>query len=57
MQSILADKSETAEPKARLKIECLPMPAIYNTRLNTEGEKTRVEKIEMFDEFEEWDLL
>ena len=33
------------------------MPAIYNTRLNWEGERTRVEKIEMFDEFEEWELL
>jgi hypothetical protein len=33
------------------------MPRIYNTKLNGEGEKTRIERIEMFDEFEEWELL
>jgi hypothetical protein len=30
------------------------MERIYNTKLNLEGEKTRIEKLEMFDEFEEW---
>ena len=33
------------------------MSDIYQSKLNGEGEKTRVEKLEMFDEFEEWALL
>jgi hypothetical protein len=41
----------------KVKVECLPMNRLYSERLNTEGEKTRIEKIELFDEFEEWDLL
>ena len=52
MQDVLG-KSGTA----RVKTECLPMHRIYNLRLNGEGEKTRIERIEMFDEFEEWELL
>ena len=37
--------------------ESLSMTAIYSTKLNEAGEKTRIERLEMFDEFEEWDLL
>ena len=33
------------------------MNTIYKTKLNAEGEKTRIERLEMFDEFEEWELL
>ena len=34
----------------------LSMLDIHNHRLNTE-EKLRIEKLEIFDEFEEWDML
>ena len=30
---------------------------VYNDRLNEEHERTRIEKLEMFDEFEEWTML
>ena len=40
-----------------LNVESFTMSDIYKSKLNSEGEKTRVEKIEMFDEFEEWELL
>ena len=33
------------------------MTTIYRDKLNEQGEKTRIEKLELFDEFEEWDLL
>ena len=33
------------------------MRVVYLERLNEEGERTRVEKIEMFDEWEEWNML
>jgi len=33
------------------------MTQIYNERLNEENERTRIEKLEMFDEFEEWNML
>jgi tRNA wybutosine-synthesizing protein 4 len=33
------------------------MSYVYGNKLNDQGERTRIEKIEMFDEFEEWDLL
>lgn len=39
------------------KAECLSMSYIYNNKLNFDGEKTRIEKIEIFDEFEEWEIL
>jgi len=32
------------------------MTTVYNSRLN-QTEKQRIERIEMFDEFEEWLLL
>ena len=38
-------------------VECIGMNTLYRDKLNGEGEKTRIEKIELFDEFEEWDLL
>ena len=40
-----------------LHVESLTMSDVYASKLNSEGEKTRIEKIEMFDEFEEWVLL
>lgn len=33
------------------------MSVVYNERINVENERTRIEKIEMFDEFEEWNML
>jgi tRNA wybutosine-synthesizing protein 4 len=39
------------------KVECLPMNIVYRDRLNTDAERSRIEKLEIFDEFEEWDLL
>ena len=33
------------------------MVDIYANKLNDAGEKTRIERLEMFDEFEEWQLL
>ena len=33
------------------------MAVVYNERLNGENERTRIEKLEMFDEFEEWTML
>lgn len=40
-----------------VQAESLTMDVIYNERLNSEGERSRIEKIEMFDEWEEWNLL
>ena len=58
MQNILSHKEgEEIDEKAKIKIECLSMCSIYNLKLNLEGEKTRIEKLEMFDEFEEWELM
>lgn len=37
--------------------ECIPMNEVYKHKLNNDGEKTRIEKLEIFDEFEEWELL
>ena len=47
----------TGKSKHVLHLESLSMDTIYATRLNGEGEKTRIERLEMFDEFEEWELL
>ena len=33
------------------------MNRIYAEKLNESGEKSRIERLEMMDEFEEWDLL
>jgi tRNA wybutosine-synthesizing protein 4 len=46
-----------ADTNSKVKAECLPLNKIYNSKLNLQGERTRIEKIEMFDEFEEWELL
>ena len=40
-----------------LNVESFTMSDIYASKLNGEGEKTRIERLEMFDEFEEWALL
>ena len=40
-----------------LYVESLSMNKIYAQKLNEQNEKTRIERLEMFDEFEEWDLL
>jgi tRNA wybutosine-synthesizing protein 4 len=37
--------------------ESVSMATVYNERLNGENERTRIEKLEMFDEFEEWTML
>ena len=34
-------------------VECETMIKVYNDKLDSE-EKKRIEKIELFDEFEEW---
>lgn len=36
--------------------ECYSMNYIYNNKLDKE-EKQRIEKLEIFDEFEEWEML
>lgn len=36
--------------------ECLNMSKVYKDRLD-KTEKARIEKLEIFDEFEEWELL
>jgi hypothetical protein len=36
--------------------ECFNMNAIYSSKLDA-TERHRIEKIEIFDEFEEWELL
>ena len=33
------------------------MDKVYSERLNADNERTRIEKLEMFDEWEEWNLL
>jgi hypothetical protein len=48
---------EVLQNKGEVNAECLPMTLIYRDKLNEAGEKTRIEKLELFDEFEEWDLL
>ena len=52
MQRILSKKEE-----GTVQVECLTMDKVYSERLNTDGERTKVEKLEMFDEWEEWTLL
>ena len=41
---------------ASVEVECLPMDKVYSLKLN-KSEKQRIEGLEMFDEFEEWNLL
>lgn len=36
--------------------ECYNMSVVYSKRLDT-TERLRIEKLEIFDEFEEWELL
>lgn len=36
--------------------ECYNMSQVYSVKLET-AERVRIEKLEIFDEFEEWDLL
>lgn len=57
MLDVFAIPEDQSSPQKKVKAECLPMNRLYSERLNTEGEKTRIEKIELFDEFEEWELL
>jgi tRNA wybutosine-synthesizing protein 4 len=37
-------------------VECYNMSQIYAKKLD-QGERARIEKLEIFDEFEEWELL
>ena len=36
--------------------ECFNMSKIYNSKMDS-GERARIDKLEIFDEFEEWELL
>jgi tRNA wybutosine-synthesizing protein 4 len=36
--------------------ECCDMLTLYNTKLD-KTEKARIEKLEIFDEYEEWEML
>ena len=47
----------TAKCLNTLHVESLSMSKVYQQKLNESGEKTRIERLEMFDEFEEWELL
>ena len=51
--------SELITGKGRhvVHLEALTMNKIYQQKLNDEGEKARIERLEMLDEFEEWELL
>ena len=40
-----------------MHLDSMGMNRIYAEKLNESGEKTRIERLEMMDEFEEWDLL
>lgn len=40
-----------------VQVESITMDVIYSTRLDVDKERTRIEKLEMFDEWEEWNLL
>ena len=40
-----------------ISIESITLDKVYNERLNLNNEKTRIEKIEMFDEWEEFNML
>lgn len=46
-----------AEHGGEVQVECLTMDKVYSERLNADNERTRIEKLEMFDEWEEWNLL
>lgn len=38
------------------KVECFNMNKVYNEKLDA-NERHRIEKLEIFDEFEEWEML
>jgi tRNA wybutosine-synthesizing protein 4 len=38
------------------KVECFNMNVVYNEKLD-QTERHRIEKLEIFDEFEEWEML
>ena len=52
MRDLIASKQRNL-----LHVESISMNRIYSDKLNEANEKTRIERLEMFDEFEEWDLL
>lgn len=52
MSTLVASKG-----KSLIHCESLNMNQIYSTKLNEAGEKTRIDRLEMFDEFEEWEIL
>ena len=47
---------ETSATDAKLQVESITMNTVYDQRLD-KMEKARIEKLEIFDEFEEWVLL
>lgn len=50
------DRMNTCLSGKQLKVECLEMDKVYSQKLDA-AEKARIEKLEIFDEFEEWILL
>ena len=44
------------EAGGMLKAECYNMSVVYSSKLDA-TERSRIERLELFDEFEEWDLL
>ena len=47
----------TAKGLHNLLVDSISMNTVYQQKLNESGEKSRIERLEMFDEFEEWELL
>jgi tRNA wybutosine-synthesizing protein 4 len=54
--SIDAQKKRMTEVAKMPEVECFDLTEIYYKKLNA-AERNRIEKLEIFDEFEEWDLL
>ena len=55
MEELLLSGGKNPVLPAQIKVESLPMSRVYSARLA--AERQRVESIERFDEYEEWDLL
>eukprot|EP00350_Pseudokeronopsis_sp_OXSARD2_P000811 CAMPEP_0170547666 /NCGR_PEP_ID=MMETSP0211-20121228/6043_1 /TAXON_ID=311385 /ORGANISM="Pseudokeronopsis sp., Strain OXSARD2" /LENGTH=74 /DNA_ID=CAMNT_0010852815 /DNA_START=653 /DNA_END=877 /DNA_ORIENTATION=- len=51
-----SQKKRMIEIVKMTEAECHSMNEVYSKLLNKE-EKSKIEKLEMFDEFEEWELL
>jgi hypothetical protein len=51
LESLLLSEGQTVFTESH------SMVTVYQQKLNGNGERSRVEKLELFDEFEEWELL